>query len=89
MDGRSNDEISRELGIRPKTVESHLRSLFDRYDVLSRTELAIRAVDEGWVRRHARGSAGQRSGRSAGQVGWVVDAGTLGTLQRRPGRRNA
>ena len=88
MDGRSNDEIAHDLGIRPKTVESHLRTLFDRYDVLSRTELALRAMDEGWIRRHAHRSAAQRPGRPAVQDGWVVDVATLGKLKRRPGRRS-
>ena len=47
--GSSNDEIAAALGISIKTVESHLRRLFGRYGVLSRTELAMLAVREGWV----------------------------------------
>jgi DNA-binding NarL/FixJ family response regulator len=47
--GSSNDEIAMGLGISIKTVESHLRRLFGRYGVLSRTELAVLAVREGWV----------------------------------------
>jgi DNA-binding NarL/FixJ family response regulator len=47
--GASNDEIAVGLGISIKTVESHLRRLFSRYGVLSRTELALLAVREGWV----------------------------------------
>ena len=47
--GASNDEIAVGLGISIKTVESHLRRLFGRYGVLSRTELAMLAVREGWV----------------------------------------
>jgi DNA-binding NarL/FixJ family response regulator len=47
--GASNDEIAAGLGISVKTVESHLRRLFGRYGVLSRTELAMLAVREGWV----------------------------------------
>jgi DNA-binding NarL/FixJ family response regulator len=38
------------LGLSEKTVETHLHRLFDRYAVLSRTELAVLAVAEGWVR---------------------------------------
>jgi DNA-binding NarL/FixJ family response regulator len=49
VDGRSNDEIGARLGIGPKTVESHLRRLFDRFDLASRTELATRALREGWL----------------------------------------
>jgi DNA-binding NarL/FixJ family response regulator len=49
VDGRSNDEIATRLGIGPKTVESHLRRLFERFDLASRTELATRALREGWL----------------------------------------
>ena len=49
VDGRSNDEIGARLGIGAKTVESHLRRLFDRFDLASRTELATRALREGWL----------------------------------------
>jgi DNA-binding NarL/FixJ family response regulator len=49
VDGRSNDEIGARLGIASKTVEAHLRRLFDRLGLQSRTELATRALREGWL----------------------------------------
>jgi DNA-binding NarL/FixJ family response regulator len=49
VEGHSNDEIGARLGIGPKTVESHLRRLFERFDLASRTELATRALREGWL----------------------------------------
>ena len=49
VDGRSNDEIGAQLGIGVKTVETHLRRLFERLGVASRTELAARAIREGWL----------------------------------------
>lgn len=49
VEGRSNDEIGAELGIAPKTVESHLRRIFERVEVTSRIELATRALREGWL----------------------------------------
>ena len=49
VDGRSNDEIGAQLGIGVKTVETHLRRLFERLSVASRTELAARAIREGWL----------------------------------------
>lgn len=52
--GASNDEIGARLGITEKTVESHLRRLFDRYAVLSRTELAVLAMREDWVAEKPR-----------------------------------
>lgn len=48
-DGRSNDEIRGQLGISARTVETHLRHLFERLAVASRTELASRALREGWL----------------------------------------
>jgi DNA-binding NarL/FixJ family response regulator len=53
-EGASNDEIGVRLGVTEKTVESHLRRLFDRYGVLSRTELAVLALREGWVAEPGR-----------------------------------
>jgi DNA-binding NarL/FixJ family response regulator len=47
--GRTNAEIAAELALSEKTVESHLHRLFDRYAVLSRTELAVLAMQERWV----------------------------------------
>src|SRR5690242_13928809 len=49
VDGRSNDEIGATLGIATKTVEGHLRRLFDRLDIESRAALSARAVAEGWL----------------------------------------
>lgn len=48
-DGRTNDEIGSTLKIGSKTVETHLARLFERLGVASRTELAMRAVREGWL----------------------------------------
>jgi DNA-binding NarL/FixJ family response regulator len=48
-EGRSNDEIGIVLGIGSKTVETHLARVFERAGVTSRTELATRAVREGWL----------------------------------------
>jgi DNA-binding NarL/FixJ family response regulator len=47
--GSTNTEIATALGLSEKTVESHLHRLFDRYGILSRTELAVLAMNEGWV----------------------------------------
>jgi len=55
VNGLTNDEIGLRLGLSVKTVESHLRRLFDRYGVASRTELAVLAVREGWVGSGATG----------------------------------
>ncbi len=52
--GATSEEIGGTLGISPRTVESHLRRLFDRYGVVSRTELAVLALNEGWVEADPR-----------------------------------
>jgi DNA-binding NarL/FixJ family response regulator len=49
VEGGSNDEIGLKLGIAPRTVETHLRRVFERLGVASRTELATRALREGWM----------------------------------------
>ena len=47
--GATSDEIGARLGISARTVESHVRRLFDRYGVVSRAELAVLAANEGWI----------------------------------------
>lgn len=47
--GRSNDELSADLSIARTTVEAYLTRLYVRFDVLTRTELAILAVREQWL----------------------------------------
>ena len=54
--GATNMEVAGALGLSEKTVESHLHRMFDRYGLLSRTELAVLATTEGWV-HEPRGSA--------------------------------
>ena len=53
-DGATNAEVGAALGLSEKTVESHLRRMFDRYGVLSRTELAVLAIEEGWIEGRRR-----------------------------------
>jgi DNA-binding NarL/FixJ family response regulator len=47
--GSSNAAIGARLGIDERTVESHLRRLFNRYGADSRTELTTFAVRAGWI----------------------------------------
>jgi DNA-binding NarL/FixJ family response regulator len=49
MAGQSNDELSARLSISRKTVEAYLSRLFDRFGVLTRTELAVLAEREQWL----------------------------------------
>lgn len=53
MAGAGNEDIARALVLSQKTVESHLRRLFNRYGLMNRTELAVLALREGWVEQAA------------------------------------
>ncbi len=48
-DGLTNEEVGVGLGVTSKTVEAHLGRIFERTGVQSRTELATRAIREGWL----------------------------------------
>jgi DNA-binding NarL/FixJ family response regulator len=47
-DGLTNDEVGAAMGVTSKTIEAHLGRIFERTGVQSRTELATRAIREGW-----------------------------------------
>lgn len=60
--GRSNDELSADLRVARKTVEAYLTRLYNRFGVLTRTELAILAEREQWLSLPVReGTKGQRN----------------------------
>ncbi len=48
-DGLTNEEVGVGMGVTSKTVEAHLGRIFERTGVQSRTELATRAIREGWL----------------------------------------
>jgi DNA-binding NarL/FixJ family response regulator len=49
VEGLGNDQVAAQLGITTRTVEAHLTRLFERSGTQSRTELATRALREGWL----------------------------------------
>ena len=54
--GEPNKAIAGRLGVGERTIESHIRRLFDRYGVESRTVLAVLALSERWVRASKSGN---------------------------------
>jgi len=83
--GLSNEGIAAALGIQAKTVEGHLRTLFHRVRATSRTELVLRAIEEGWIRRQPGVSSageGRRQAEGRRPGGWVADREVLRTRRR-------
>ncbi len=48
-EGAGNKQIARELGLSPRTVEAHMRHIFERLGVSSRTEAVTQAIRRHWI----------------------------------------
>ncbi|MEI8081475.1 MAG: response regulator transcription factor [Actinomycetes bacterium] len=47
--GAGNKKIAKDLSLSPRTVEAHMRNIFDRLGVTSRTEAVTQAVRRQWI----------------------------------------
>lgn len=47
--GRSNKDIALALTIRPQTVQVHLRNIFGKLQVSSRSQAVAHAISHGWI----------------------------------------
>lgn len=48
-EGLTNREIAARTYLSPNTVKVHLRNIFTKTGVVSRTDLTVRAMQEGWI----------------------------------------
>jgi DNA-binding CsgD family transcriptional regulator len=48
-EGLTNREVAARLYLSPNTIKVHLRNIFTKTGVASRTELSMMAVQEGWI----------------------------------------
>ena len=48
-DGASNRDVAERLHLSQNTIKFHVRQLLEKVEVANRTELATKAVHEGWV----------------------------------------
>lgn len=62
--GRSNDELAMDQGMAKKTVEGYITRLLARYDVMTRTELAVHAERRQLLDLPTRRTRGRSDGSS-------------------------
>ncbi|TNF31670.1 MAG: response regulator transcription factor [Deltaproteobacteria bacterium] len=48
-DGFANKEIAYQLSISERTVQFHIKSLFEKLKASSRTDVVIKAIKKGWL----------------------------------------
>ena len=49
VDGKSNKQIARELGLSESTVKTHLQAIFERLAITSRSQAVVLAARLGWL----------------------------------------
>lgn len=57
VEGKSNKDICRELGLSESTVKTHLAAIFRKLEVTSRTQAVVAVARRGWRLKFSSGSA--------------------------------
>ncbi|MBN2004884.1 MAG: hypothetical protein JXA21_16115 [Anaerolineae bacterium] len=81
-EGLTNREIATRVFLSPNTVKVHLRNIFSKTGVASRTELTVLAIQEGWIAAPVT-SATPTDG-IAGEEVLLVESSTEKTLAALP-----
>jgi N-acetylneuraminic acid mutarotase len=79
--GASNQDIARSLVITVNTVKVHLRNIFEKIQVQSRTEATLYAIRQGWV---AMGNVGAPPSESPTELAAAPGEASVATSPPRP-----
>ena len=75
--GAANKEIARQLLISPNTVKVHLRNIFAKIGVASRTEATLYALQIGMIHTNGQEAAALPDLENGGEDGHALDAGAV------------